>query len=128
MVIRVDVRGAVGVTHPCNATEGGFRCGRCGKGNLGREPKKGDFCRVCGAEVSHVVTVPTGSIPKRHHARTVPNRAFLDRLQKIADAGIDLDAIPLDLTVGDLMRLPIERIRIYAERNKECISKASQTA
>ena len=32
----------------------GFKCGRCGTGNLGRDPKRGRSCKVCGAKVRRV--------------------------------------------------------------------------
>lgn len=51
--------GASDVSYPCLATKLGWKCGKCVRGNLGFEPKTGDRCRVCHANVSHVNRGPT---------------------------------------------------------------------
>jgi hypothetical protein len=44
-------------------------------------------------------------------------RAFYDKLEICRDAGIDVDKIPLSLTISDVIRMPIERIRELANSN-----------
>lgn len=45
----------------------------------------------------------------------VSNRAILDRLRQLSEAGIDLDRIPLSLTVSDLIRMPVVEIAELAQ-------------
>jgi hypothetical protein len=49
-----------------------------------------------------------------HEKRIVPFRAVLDKLEECALAGIDLDRIPLSLTVSDLIRMPVMKIQELA--------------
>lgn len=43
---------------------------------------------------------------------------FLERLRELKDAGIDIDKLPNDLTLGDVMRIPIPRLKQIADANK----------
>lgn len=49
-----------------------------------------------------------------HSVRRVSERAILDKLQECADAGINLDRIPLNISVGDLLRMPVVEIAALA--------------
>jgi hypothetical protein len=40
----------------------------------------------------------------------VPMKAIVDKLQVLADAGIDIDKIPLDWTVSQLMEIPVPEL------------------
>jgi hypothetical protein len=42
-----------------------------------------------------------------HLARSVSDRAIVEKLEALRDAGVDIDKIPLSITVNDLMRMPI---------------------
>jgi hypothetical protein len=48
---------ALGCRFVCLPTPRGFKCGRCGHGNLGLDPKAGRRCRVCRAKVAEVLRV-----------------------------------------------------------------------
>lgn len=38
----------------CKIADRGFRCGHCGRGLLGENPRVGQHCKVCGAVVIQV--------------------------------------------------------------------------
>lgn len=61
---RVFVRkGTVNLFYVCQQYwQGYWKCGKCGRGNLGFLPKKGDSCRVCKSKVVQVVTDATINI------------------------------------------------------------------
>lgn len=42
-------------------------------------------------------------IHSNHRVRTVSQSAIREALQSLEDTGVDIDAIPLDRTVGDLI-------------------------
>ncbi len=44
--------------------------------------------------------------PYRH----VTERAVLDKLRMCQEAGVDIDKIPMSLTVGDLVRMSVQAI------------------
>jgi DNA-directed RNA polymerase subunit RPC12/RpoP len=46
---------AAGIAFECLNARHEWRCGKCGRGNLGPVPKVGEACRVCGATVSVVL-------------------------------------------------------------------------
>lgn len=52
-----------------------------------------------------------------HRARTIPESLFWDRIKSLMDAGVDIDALPGHLEIRDVMRLPVERLRIISEAN-----------
>lgn len=52
--VHVGVDDGVSYVCPLITLAGGYVCGRCGCGALGREPKKGDACGDCGAKVDYV--------------------------------------------------------------------------
>lgn len=45
-----------GPHYTCQLTIAGWKCGHCGRGNLGWAPKKAQQCRVCKYKVSQVMT------------------------------------------------------------------------
>lgn len=42
-------------------------------------------------------------------------RAFWDKLEMCRDAGIDVDKVPLSLTISEVIRMPIEKLRSLAD-------------
>jgi len=46
--------------------------------------------------------------------RSVSVRAVLDKLSACRDAGIDVDRIPLSLTLSDILRFSVQKIRTMA--------------
>jgi hypothetical protein len=48
---------ALGCRFVCMPTALGFKCGRCGHGNLGPDPKLRQQCRVCKSRVSEVLRI-----------------------------------------------------------------------
>jgi hypothetical protein len=57
-----------------------------------------------------------------HDVRTVPHHAFIKRFQELVDAKVDIDMLPGELEIRDVMRLPIERLRIVAEANAALVA------
>jgi hypothetical protein len=51
----------------------------------------------------------------RHNARRVSDAAIRAKLQRLLDAGVDIDAIDLSLTVSDLMDMEPPRPDLNAE-------------
>ncbi len=45
-----------------------------------------------------------------HKARTVGIDSLVTRLEELVAAGVDIDKIPLDLTINDLFRMPVDEI------------------
>lgn len=54
----VHPSGCSDVSFVCMSTRLGWKCGKCGHGNLGPDPRVGQFCSVCRA---HVACVNRGS-------------------------------------------------------------------
>jgi hypothetical protein len=50
----VHPEGHSDVSYVCMATPLGWKCGKCGHGNLGPDPRVGQYCAVCRSHVSHV--------------------------------------------------------------------------
>ena len=46
--------GTTDLSYVCMATPRGWKCGKCGHGNLGAEPHTGQFCAVCHIRVTCV--------------------------------------------------------------------------
>lgn len=55
---------------------------------------------------------------KIHEPRRVSMRAILDKLNECKAAGVDIDRIPLSLTVKDLLRMPVLEIAMRAGGSK----------
>lgn len=45
-----------GEHYTCQLTRRGWKCGHCGRGNLGFAPRDGQLCRVCLFRVSQIIT------------------------------------------------------------------------
>jgi len=54
--VSVFVKRNTSAHYACAATKLGYKCGLCGRGNLGMQPHRYDQCKCCKARVSQVVT------------------------------------------------------------------------
>lgn len=50
----VHPEGDSAISYTCMATALGWKCGKCGHGNLGPDPQVGQWCAVCRGRVACV--------------------------------------------------------------------------